>query len=288
MNRPRAAGRRFSTARRYVRSIWETTSGKIGIGLTLGFFLLAVFAPWISPYPPTATSGPVYAPPSIHHLLGTDDVGEDLLSQLIWGTRGSLLIGVSAAAISVLLGVWVGLLAGYFGGRRGEALMRATDVVLVLPLLPLLIVVAALFPGSVLVEIVVIGILSWPPTARVIRSQTLTLKARPFVDASRLSGMNDFEIMLKVLLPNMLPLAILYGVFAAVSAVVIESGLDFIGLGSISNLSWGIMLYFALARDALLRGSWWWFLPPGLMIALLGTGFILLGYAFERAARIRS
>jgi peptide/nickel transport system permease protein len=99
--------------------------------------------------------------------------------------------------------------------------------------------------------------------------------------------MSDSEIMLRVLLPNMLPLAILYGIFAAVSAVVIESGLDFIGLGSISNLSWGIMLYFALARNALLRGSWWWFLPPGLMIALLGTGFILLGTAMERAATSR-
>jgi peptide/nickel transport system permease protein len=123
-------------------------------------------------------------------------------------------------------------------------------------------------------------------TARVVRSQTLTLKRRPFVDALRLSGMSDLEVMFKVLLPNQLPLILSYGVFSAVTAVVIEAGLDFIGLGSINNLSWGIMLYFALSRDALLRGMWWWFIPPGLMIALFGTGLILLGYGAERASRI--
>ena len=272
----------------FTKAIAETTPGKIGLILTIGFFLLAIFAPWLAPYSPSRTTGPTYATPSLKHLLGTDDVGADLLSQLIWASRGSLTIGISAALISVFLGVSVGLVAGYYGGRGGEGLMRATDVVLVIPLLPLLIVVAAIFPGSVLVEIVVIGALSWPPTARVIRSQTLTLKSRPFVDASKLSGMSDLEIMVKVLLPNMIPLAVLYGVFAAVSAVVIESGLDFIGLGSISNLSWGIMLYFALARNALIRGAFWWFLPPGLMIALMGTAFIFLGNSFERAARART
>ena len=273
---------------RYTKIVGETTSGKIGIGLTAGFFFVAILAPWISPYPPTVASGLPYLKPSLAHILGTDDVGEDLLSQLIWGTRGSLLVGVSAAAISVSLGVSVGLVAGYYGGKSGEVLMRTTDVVLVLPLLPLLIVIASIVPSSVFLVIGVIGILSWAPTARVIRSQTLSLRARPFVDASRLSGMNDLEIMTKVLLPNMIPLVVLYGAFAAVSAVVIESGLDFIGLGSIGNLSWGIMLYFAFGREALLRGSWWWFIPPGLMIALLGTGFILLGNGIERIVRVRS
>jgi peptide/nickel transport system permease protein len=270
-----------------MRNVVRTTNGKIGFALTLFFVAMALLAPWISPYNPTALSGHPYSAPSAQHILGTDDVGEDLLSQLIWGARGSMLVGVSAAAISVAVGVGIGLTSGYYGGRKGEFLMRVTDVVLVLPLLPLLIVVAAIFPSSVFLVIAVIGILSWPPSARVIRSQTLTLKARPFVDASRLSGMRDVEIMLRVILPNMVPLVVLYGVFAAVSAVVIESGLDFIGLGSISNLSWGIMLFFALGRNALLRGSWWWFLPPGLCIALLGTGFILLGYGIETAFKLR-
>ena len=164
--------------------------------------------------------------------------------------------------------------------------MRFTDVILVLPLLPLLIVIAATFQSTVWLVIGVIGFLSWPATARVIRSQTLSLKTRPFVDACRLSGMGDFQIMTRVILPNMIPLAVFYGVYAAVTAVVIESGLDFIGLGSINNLSWGIMLYFALGRNALLIGFWWWFFAPGIMIALLGTGLILLGFSAEQSARL--
>jgi peptide/nickel transport system permease protein len=271
-----------------VRTIASTKIGFVGLAITLGFVCMALFAPWIAPYSPTASSGQPFGTPSLQHPLGTDDIGEDLLSQLIWGARGSLLIGVSAGILATIIGVGVGLFAGYFAGKSGEALMRLTDVVLVLPLLPLLIVIAALFPSSVILVIVVIGLLSWPQMARVIRSQTLTLKERPFIDASRLSGMSDLEIMIRVLVPNMLPLVVLYGVFAAVTAVVVESGLDFIGLGSINNLSWGIMLYFALSRDALLRGAWWWFLPPGLMIALLGVGFIFLGHGVERIAKAKN
>ena len=266
----------------------ETKSGKVGFGITFGLIIVALLAPWIAPYPPNVTTGPSYATPSWAHPLGTDDIGQDLLSQLIWASRGSLLIGISAGLLATVIGVGVGLLSGYYGGKVGEGLMRLTDVVLVLPLLPLLIVIASIFPSSVVLVIAVIGLLSWPPMGRVIRSQTLTLRARPFVDASKLSGMSDREVMLNVLLPNMIPLAVLYGVFAAVTAVVIEAGLDFIGLGSVTNLSWGIMLYFSLSRNALLRGEWWWFIPPGVMIAVLGIGFILLGYGVERVGRVRS
>ena len=270
-----------------VSVILETTTGKIGLGLSVAFLTLALFAPWLTPYPPSAIVGPAYAPPSAVHILGTDDIGEDILSQLILASRGSVLVAVAAGSISTILGVTVGLFAGYYGGRFGEILMRLTDIMLVLPLLPLLIVVAAYVPPSITVIVSVIGILSWPITARTIYSQTLTLKARPMVDLCKLSGMSDLEVMFTVLLPNQISLAIASGVFAAVSAVVIESGLDFIGLGSIRNLSWGIMLYFALSRNALLRGAWQWFLPPGVMIALLGSGLILVGYGIERAAKIR-
>jgi peptide/nickel transport system permease protein len=267
--------------------VWKSTPGKIGILITSAILLIAIFAPVIAPYPPNKPDvGPHYGGISSAHLLGTDDIGEDIFSQLIWASRGSILVGFFAGGISIALGVVVGLFSGYFGGKTDEALMRSTDVVLVLPLLPLLIVIASLFPSSVYLVITVIGLLSWPVTARIVRSQTLTLKSRPFVDALRLSGMNDLEIMFKALLPNQLSLILSYGVFSAVTAVVIESGLDFIGLGSISNLSWGIMLYFALSRNALLRGMWWWFLPPGLMIAIFGTGLILLGYGAERVGRI--
>ena len=270
------------------RIIVGSTSGKVGLGITLAFLVMVFFAPWLAPYPPAERFPLAYAPPSWAHLLGTDDIGEDLFSQLIWAARGSFIIGVFAGAIATVIGTSIGLISGYRGGKTGEGLMRFTDVVLVLPLLPLLIVIASIFPANVVLVIAVIGFLSWPSMARVIRSQALTLKTRPYVDASKLSGMNDWEIMLKVLLPNMLPLVVLYGVYAAVTAVVIEAGLDYIGLGSVTNLSLGSMLYFALSRNALLIGAWWWFVPPGLLIALLGIGFILLGHSIERVGRVRS
>jgi ABC-type dipeptide/oligopeptide/nickel transport system permease subunit len=248
---------------------------------------IAIFAPWLAPYPPVTRTGPPYASPSWEHPLGTDDVGEDLLSQLIYASRGSLIVAATAGSFSTIIGVTIGLVAGYYGGRLGELLMRLTDVILVLPLLPLLIVVAAVFPPSVFLVVLVIGMLSWPMAARMVRSQTLTLRTRPFVDSCKLSGMTDIEILFKVLLLNQISLVMIAGVYAAVSAVVIETGVDFIGLGSIKDLSWGIMLYFALARNALVRGALWWFLPPGLMIALLGTGLILLGREIERVVRVR-
>jgi ABC-type dipeptide/oligopeptide/nickel transport system permease subunit len=269
-------------------AVGQTTSGKIGLILTTGLVLLAIIGPYIVPYQAGQIVGAPYSPPSPRFLLGTDDLGEDILSQLIVACRGSVLVALAAGFVSTSIGVTLGLFAGYYGGKPSEGVMRATDAVLVLPLLPLLIVVAAYVPQSIFTVIVVIGLLSWPATARTIYSQTLTLKARPFVDISRISGMSDIEIMFKVLLPNEISLAIAYGVFAAVNAVVVEAGLDFIGLGSIQNFSWGIMLYFALSRNAMLRGMWQWFLPPGIMIALLGTGLILVGYSVEKAARIRT
>ena len=270
------------------RLMTGTFSGKVGLVITLAFLAMVLFAPWLAPYSPTERFATFYAHPSWAHPLGTDDIGEDLFSQLIWAARGSFIIGVFAGTIAAVIGTGIGLVSGYRGGRTGEGLMRFTDVVLVLPLLPLLIVIASIFPANVVLVILVIGFLSWPSMARVIRSQALTLKTRPYVDASKLSGMSDWEIMLKVLLPNMLPLVVLYGVYAAVTAVVIEAGLDYIGLGTVTNLSLGIMLYFALSRNALLLGAWWWFIPPGLLIALLGIGFILLGHSIERVGRVRS
>jgi peptide/nickel transport system permease protein len=260
-------------------------SAKIGLGITGAFLAVALLAPWIAPYSPTEITGVAFARPSLSHILGTDDIGEDIFSQLIWATRGSLLVGFSAGGISAFIGTVVGLNAGFRGRVTDETLMRITDVMMTLPLLPLLIIFSSDFNSSVMLVILVIGFLSWPVTARVIRSQTLSMKSRPFVDTGRLSGMTDWEIMLKLILPNEISLAIIYGAFAAVSAVVVESGLDFIGLGPITNLSWGVMLYFAQARNALLIGAWWWFLPPGLMIALFGTGLVLIGQAAEQMGR---
>jgi ABC-type dipeptide/oligopeptide/nickel transport system permease subunit len=281
-------GRRNASAIwRGVRTISHSWPGKVGVGLSLSFLVLATFSGFIATQSPTATDSRPYLSPSFDHLLGTDDLGQDIFSQLVWATRGSLLVAVTAGGIASLLGVTVGLLSGYYGGKSDDVLMRFTDVVLVLPLLPLLIVIAAYFPPSIFLVVLVIGLLSWPITARIIRSQTLTLRTRPFVDTCRLSGMSDPEIIFRIILPMQISLVIVNTVISAVYAVVIEAGLDFIGLAPANTLSWGIMLYFALSRSALVRGLWWWFLPPGLMIALLGVGLILLGTEVERVLKVR-
>jgi peptide/nickel transport system permease protein len=263
-------------------------SGKVGFALTVAFLLVAILAPLIAPYAPIASSGTSFAPPSWKHFLGTDDIGEDIFSQLIFAIRGSVEIGVFAGLIASLVGASVGLLSGYYGGWLDEVLMRLTDAVLAVPTLVLLLTIAAYTNPNASLVVIIIGLLSWPWMARVVRSQTISLRHRPFIESSRMSGMRDREVIVRVILPNELPLVILYGVLAAVSAIVLESGFDLIGVGSLNNLSLGVMLYFAFKDEALLRGAWWWFLPPGLVIGLFGTGLLLLGYNVERFNRMRS
>src|SRR5580658_9937967 len=193
---------------------------KIGLAMIATLVFMAIFAPFISPYPPTTASGGSFAGPSLKHLLGTDDIGEDLFSQLIWASRGSLLVAFLAGGMSAAIGTVVGLVSGYRGGKSDEALMRSADVVLTLPLLPLLIVLASVVPATIYSVILIIGLVSWPLTARAIRSQTITLKSRPFVDTARLSGMRDTEIMFRTILPNEIALTLAYGAFAAVTAVI--------------------------------------------------------------------
>lgn len=264
------------------REIGGTASGKVGLGITSAIVAIAIFGPFLAPYPPTAFSGKILAPPSSKHLLGTDDIGEDLFSQLLYGIRGSVEIALFAGAIALAMGAGIGLFSGYYGGPLEEILMRATDVVLVVPTLVLLLTVAAYTVPSVTTVIILIGILSWPGTARVIRSMTLSLKNRPYIDASRMSGMRDIEIIFKVIAPLELPLLFLYGVLAAISAVVVETGFDLVGLGSLKNISLGTILYFAFADNAVVAGRWWWFVPPGLIIGIMGTGLLFIGYNAEK------
>jgi len=279
--------RRLSNLRSVLSTVAETPTGLAGIALTTAFILIALTAPYIAHYPPTAVTGPPFSAPSAMHPLGTDDIGEDLLSQLIFSIRGSVEIALLAGLISTLVGVTIGLFAGYYGGLLDEVLMRFTDVVLAIPILVLLLTVAAYIPPSRLEVIALIGLLSWPWTARVIRSQTISLRNRPFINSSLMSGLSDQEVMFKAILPNELPLVVLYGTLSAVTAMVLEASFDLVGVGNFNSPSLGIMLYFAFNNNALLRGSWWWFLPPGLVIGLFGTGLLLLGYNLERLNRTR-
>ncbi len=228
---------------------------------------------YLAPLPPgTYPSGNTY-------LLGTDAYGRDIFSQLIWGSRIALLVGFAASFLSVLIGVIVGVVAGYSGGWVDVVLMRFTDVVLVMPFLPLIIVLAAVMGPSIWNIILAITLVGWPGTARIIRSQVLSLKERPFIDAARVTGASNTRIMFRHIVPNVLPLAFLYMTFAVTGAILGEASLSFIGLGDPKTMSWGMMLYF-VSHGYTLK-AWWWMLPPGMAITFLVLGFFLVGRAFE-------
>jgi peptide/nickel transport system permease protein len=259
----------------------------LGFGM-MCFWIAIALAASILPIPdPTATDPTqAYLPPSLAHPVGTNNWGQDLLSQIVWGARISLLVGIVAAFSTTFIGTLVGLVAGYYGGWLDEVLMRLTDTVLIIPALPLMITLAAYLGPSVWTVIFVIVIASWPLIARTIRSQVLSLKERPYVDAARATGMSSLQILYAVIFPNVLPLVVANGVLAVSGSIVAEAGLDFIGLGDPNLISWGTMLFWA-QRLAFFYGAWWWFLIPGLVVALLGSAFVFMGFAVEVRANPR-
>lgn len=256
--------------------------GVTGLGLLTLMLFLALFGPLIAPYDPTLPSGKPFEQPSSAHLLGTNDVGQDILSELIVGTRVSLLIGFSAAAGAILIGTLVGLVAGYSGGWLDGALMRLVDVMLVLPFIPLMIVVAAYLGPSTGNLIAAIMLVIWARPARVIRSGVLALRGATYVEGARALGASDFHILFRHILPGVLPIAVSQFILVASGSILIEASLSFLGLGDPVRKSWGSILYYAQIRGAFLNGSWpWWVVPPGVMITLAVLGFALTGRALE-------
>lgn len=258
--------------------------GWIGLGLLAIILAMAVGAPYLAPYDPARLSGKPFEPPSPAHPLGTNDIGQDILSELIFGARVSLLIGILSALIAIGIGTTVGLLAGFYRGIVGTILMRAVDVMLIIPVFPLMVLLAAYLGQSLWNLVAVIGLLGWARPARIIRSQVLSLVERDYVTAARAIGARDARIVIRHVLPGVLSLALAQFVMAASSAILTEAGLSFLGLGDPTQKSWGSMLYYAQARNAFLSGAWaWWVLPPGLMIAASVLGFALSGFALEDA-----
>ena len=240
--------------------------------------------PWLfSPYDPWRRAPPElhFQPPSLEHLLGTDDQGRDVLSLLIYGTRTSLLIGATASLLAVVLGTLVGLFSGYYGGIRGEALMRVTDVFLILPTVPLMIVLAATLKPSVWNVALAIGVTSWTQTARVVRSQVLSLKERAFVHRAKVIGCSDTRIITRHILPHVIPLILAQFILTIDIAITAEAFLSFLGLGDLSEISWGTMLYFAFNFGAFTLGAYWYFLPPGIMIVITILSLLALSNAVE-------
>ena len=265
----------------------ERPSAAIGAVLLGGFILVAIFAPVIEPYGVHQQVGPVSGPPSAHHLLGLDDGGIDMVSLLIQGGRISLVVGFAAALVSTVIGGGIGILSGYFGGGTDVALMRVTDYFLVIPDVPLMIVVAAIWGPSLFHIIVVIGVLLWTSTARIIRAQVKSVRERVYVKRARSLGAGHARVIFRHVLPQIAPLLIANVVLTVAVAIFDETALAFLGLSDPSAVSWGTVIEHAFLRTAISSGAWWAIVPPGICVALVIMGCYLLGQAIEDALNPR-
>jgi len=283
---------RIAGKARDLRNFWRDFSanklGLVGLAILIVFLFIAAFSPWLAPFDPTEIrAGPLMGRPSGVHIFGTDQLGRDIFSRVLYGTRLSLLVGLSAAAIAVVVGTLVGLVSGYYGKAYGEALMRFTDLFLVMPFLPLVMVLATLLGRSLFIIMVVIGITSWPWMARVIRSEVLSLKQRAFVERARAIGCSNAHIIRKHILPNTLPLVTANAILIIPVAIMAEASLAFIGLGDPLTISWGSILESAFTNNAMTLGLWHWFIPPGLGIVFLSLGFALVGHVIDEVVNPR-
>jgi ABC-type dipeptide/oligopeptide/nickel transport system permease subunit len=255
------------------------------------FAVIAVFAPVLAPYDPALRSAEPFAAPSFTHPLGANDIGQDILSELMFASRLSLTVGVVSACLATILGVTIGVVSGYLRGPMDSVLMRGVDVILSLPFLPLMIVLAAFLGQNTTNLILVIGLLIWTRPARLIRSQVLSVRESGHVQAARAMGATHSYIMVRHILPRMAPLIAAQFVRAANVSIMLEASLAFLGLSDPFQKSWGAILFYANARSAFLADAWlWWVLPPGLCIAAVVVSFAFLGYALEERIdpRLRS
>ena len=275
----------------FISQYFHNRQGVIGAVMMLFIILIALFAPWIAPYDPyetiTATSSDVLAPPGSDHLLGQDEVGRDVLSSVIHGSRISLLVGFSASFIAVVLGCTIGLISGYVGGRLDILLMRITDGVLVIPTLPLMLVIIAVSGRSLLNIILVVGLLSWPYTARVVRAQVLSVKERQFVMRANAIGVSHAGIVLVHILPQVLPVIFASATLDISYAIISEASLSFLGLGDPALVSWGSMLNRAFMRGAVSSGAWWYLIPPGFLLAWVTLGLNLVSNTIQEIVNPR-
>lgn len=246
----------------------------VGLTLIASLTALAVLAPVVTSHDPTALGAAALRPPSLEHVMGTDDLGRDTLSRFCFGARVSLTVGIVSAAIATLLGTLVGTVSGYVGGAVDEVLMRVAEFFQVVPRFFLALVMVAIFGPWMWTIVIVIGILSWPPVARLARAQVLSLRRREFVDAARALGGEDRRVLLRHVLPNAIPPVVVIATLEVGTAILLEAGLSFIGLGDPERPSWGHMLNVA---QKFLRSAWWLALFPGLGIFVAVLSFNLIG-----------
>jgi peptide/nickel transport system permease protein len=285
-----ARSRRVRAARRTWTEFRRHRSGLLGLGLLVLFAALALLAPVLTDAADvkvTTAPGGVLEPPSWEFWLGTDDSGRPVLSLLLWGARISLLVGLVATAISVVIGTLVGLVAGFFEGWVGRVLFRLTEWFLVIPFLPLAIVLATVLGRSLFNIALVIGVTSWASTALLIRSQTLSIKERPYLERARVLGAGRWHQMTRHVLPNVMPMVFANTTLTVAVAILAETTLSFLGLGDPTRVSWGSMLQDAFEVGAMTTGAWWYIVPPGLCVVLVVMSFTLVGQALEEIVNPR-
>jgi peptide/nickel transport system permease protein len=278
-----ARGRR-TTIRGVLR---DRPSALIGLGVLLAFVVIAIVGPMLTPYGPREKVGVPFQPPSASHPLGLDDAGVDMVTLLMVGARVSLVVGFSAAAIAMAIGTLIGLLAGYYGGKTDTGLMRMTDYFLVIPDVPLMIVIAAIWGQNLLYIILIIGLLLWTWTARVIRAQVKSTRERVYVRRSIALGAGIRHTIVAHVLPQVAPLIVANAVLMIAIAIFDETALAYLGLGDPTAISWGKLIENASKSAAVSAGAWWAIVPPGVCVALVILACTMMGQALEDALNPR-
>ena len=285
-----ARRRRTAAWRRNWRLFRGHRSGLIGLCILAVFVVVALAAPLLADaegLKVTKATGGVLEPPSSEFWLGTDENGRSVLTMLIWGTRISLLVGLLATAISMVIGTVIGLVSGFFEGWTARVLYRLTEWFLVIPFLPLAIILAVVLGRSLLNIAIVIGVTSWPATALLIRSQTLSIKERPYLERAKLLGAGRWHQMTRHVLPNVTPMVFANTTLTVAVAILSETTLSFLGLGDPTRVSWGSMLDDAFSVGAITTGAWWFIVPPGVCVVLVVLSFTLVGQALEEVLNPR-
>lgn len=268
----------------YARAFAGNRGGMAGLAVLVLIALTALTAPLFTDEAALTLTGAEngrFEPPGPGHPLGTDAFGRSVLDLVVWGARISLTVGFLAAFVSVAVGTLVGVVAGHYGGWAGNVLMRVTDWFAVLPALVMAVALAAVMTRSTLTIIIAIGVTAWPTTARVVRAQTLAVEARPFIERARALGGGHVHVMLRHVLPNVLPVVLAQTTLLVAEAILMEATLAFLGLGDPGTISWGGIIQEARTAGAISSGIWWYMVPPGVAIAVVALSFTMCGRALE-------
>lgn len=288
---PRAASpRRRARPEGLVRSLLRNRKAFAGLIILAGFILLALLAPVIAPGDPSIITGQGAQAPSAEHLFGTTPKGQDVLALTLWGSRSSLLVGFVVGLAATAVALLVGLTSAFFGRAVDDGLSLITNVFLLLPGLPLLVILAAFLPRGLGTVMLVLTITGWAGGARVLRSQALSIRGKDFVAAAIVTGEKSLRIMFREILPNMASIVMITLLGVVIFGIGAQAGLEFLGLGDPSVVSWGTNLYWASNDGALMSGSWWAFVPSGAAIAFVAFALALINYGVDEVSnpRLRS